>query len=130
MADGKQEKTTERGIPDFDEKTGEAADWFPITDPLHIGMLGKLAEETGELSAAIARCLIQGMNGAEPTTFKINRQWLQEEISDVIAMMAFVRNEFNLDEVEISKRVHRKIEFKTPWFGYLARLRTWEHTTP
>jgi NTP pyrophosphatase (non-canonical NTP hydrolase) len=91
--------------------------WHPMADPVDIKHLGKLAEELGELSAAVARCLIQGINEAEPTTGKINRAWLEEEIADVIANIGLVVERFKLDTDAMSARVQRKTELLAGWHG-------------
>lgn len=91
-------------------KTGNdlVSPWHPITDPLDLKHLGKLAEECGELSAALARCIIQGLDEAEPVTGKVNRQWLTEEIADVIANINVVQAHFFLSHDAIVDRVRRK----------------------
>ena len=89
--------------------------WHPITDSVDLKHLGKLGEESGELTAAVNRCIIQGINEAEPTTGKVNKTWLEEEIADVIANCMLVMERFGLDELFISDRVYEKME----------RLRTW-----
>lgn len=89
--------------------------WHPMTDVLDIKHIGKLQEETNELGAAAARCLIQGIDEAEPSTGKINRQWLQEEIADVLANIDLCIERFNLDEAAITKRKLRKKDFLRGW---------------
>jgi hypothetical protein len=59
--------------------------WRPMTRPIDLKHLGKLGEESNELGAAISRCIIQGIDEREPVTGKPNRQWLAEEIADVLA---------------------------------------------
>jgi len=86
-----------------------------MTDPVDKKTLGKLLEELGECTSATARCLIQGIDEAEPITGKINRQWLQEEIADVYANLALTVERFNLD---IDKK---RIDSK------MTRLKNW-HT--
>lgn len=54
------------------------SDWQPITNKHDLAVLGKLGEEATELGSAIFRCIIQGLNEREPTTGKVNRQWLEE----------------------------------------------------
>lgn len=93
--------------------------WRPMTDPLDLKHMGKLAEEVNELGAATARCLIQGIDEAEPTTGKINRRWLEEEMADVYANMYLVANRFGLDGKFIEQRMSDKI----------GRLRTWHEMT-
>lgn len=89
--------------------------WHPITNSVDLKHLGKLGEELGECSAAVARCIIQGINETEPTTGKPNREWLEEEIADVIANTTLVVGRFDLDDQRIAARAVKKI----------AQLRTW-----
>jgi len=70
--------------------------WQPITDATDLKYIGKLIEELGELSSALSRCIIQGIDETEPTTGKINRQWIEEELSDVKVNMQLVMDRFDL----------------------------------
>lgn len=100
-----------------DYKVGRLAlnPWHPMTDVVDLKHLGKLAEETGELGAAVARCIIQGIDEVEPTTGKVNRDWLEDEIADVAANAQLVTERFGLDKDRIRARAERKA----------AQLRTW-----
>lgn len=89
--------------------------WHPMTDSVDLKHLGKLAEELGECSAAVSRCLIQGIAECEPTTGKPNREWLEDEMADVAANMELVAARFGLDAERIAERAQRKA----------AQLRTW-----
>jgi len=89
--------------------------WHPISNPVDIKHLGKLGEEAGELASAVSRCIIQGVDEAEPVTGKVNREWLEDEIADVMAGSMLVMRRFNLNEERISERVERK----------MAQLRSW-----
>lgn len=89
--------------------------WHPITDAQDLKTLGKLAEELGECSAAVARCIIQGVDGLEPTTGKVNRQWLQDELADVLANIGLVTIRFDLDHEAIDARVSFKAELLAAW---------------
>lgn len=89
--------------------------WKPDTDPVVIKTLGKLAEELGECSAAVARCLIQGIDEAEPMTGKTNRHWLEEEIADVYANTTLVIRHFRLDLECIGRRCDAKIPQLEAW---------------
>lgn len=89
--------------------------WHPMTDSLDLKHLGKLAEETGELSAAVSRCIIQGIDEAEPVTGKVNREWLEDELADVAANSLLVIERFGLDQQRMRERAERKA----------AQLRTW-----
>lgn len=87
----------------------------PTTNTVDLKHLGKLAEESGELGAAVSRCIVQGIAEAEPTTGKPNREWLEDEIADVAANSQLVIERFGLDKDRILERVRRKA----------AQLRTW-----
>lgn len=89
--------------------------WRPMTDAVDVKHLGKLGEECGELSAAVCRCLIQGLMEREPTTGKLNAIWLQEEIADVLANIGLVIDRFNLHEPTIVERAQRKTEMLRKW---------------
>lgn len=89
--------------------------WHPISNPVDLKHLGKLAEELGELSAAVARCMIQGPNATEPTTGKFNLVWLMEEIADVTANVELVKERFFIPEYQVRERAERK----------KAQLREW-----
>lgn len=82
--------------------------WHPESDPVSLKHLGKLGEECGELNAALNRCIIQGIEGCEPVTFKSNRIWLEEEIADVLANIELNVEHFDLDRQAIDDRKERK----------------------
>src|SRR4051812_1950163 len=62
----------------------KANPWQPIRGPIDLAVLGKFGEELGECQAAVSRCIIQGLGGAEPVTGKINQDWLEDEVADVL----------------------------------------------
>lgn len=95
--------------------------WNPITDPVDLKHLGKFAEELGECGAAVARCIIQGLDEAEPTTGKINREWLSDEIADVLAGVYLTIERFGLDELGIRKRATRKIMGLREWHAMAGK---------
>ena len=97
------------------------SDWQPITDKRTLALLGKLGEEASELSSAAFRCIIQGVDEVEPTTGKPNRQWLEEEIADVLAMLSIIQEDMGLDKTAIIHRRMRKISYKQPWFDALKK---------
>lgn len=72
---------------DTADKLRDANPWKHEPDPVKLAILGKLAEELGELQAAIARCIIQGADGCHPVTGKPNLEWLWEEAVDVRNML-------------------------------------------
>lgn len=109
-------------MEDKDTPTGVASEWQPITNKCDLAVLGKFGEELSECTTSIFRCIIQGMNEAEPTTGKINKHWLEDEVADVLALLAFALARFNLDKERINARVEMKRRYKEPWFASLAKL--------
>lgn len=99
----------------------KASNWLPETNKYRLALLGKLAEECNELAAACTRCIIQGVDEREPQTAKVNRAWLEDEISDVQAMISHVITGFTLDHAKILYRKEIKFQFKAPWFNFLAK---------
>ena len=91
--------------------------WHPMTDPVDLKVIGKFLEELGEATAAAAaaRCQIQGIDECEPVTGKPNREWLEDELADVMAGTELAIERFNLDRVAIRERAERKKD----------QLRTW-----
>lgn len=82
--------------------------WMPTTNQLRLAVLGKLCEELGECTAAASRCIIQGINESEPTTGKPNKEWLSQEIGDVIASIEVAIEELDLDSEAIRFRTLNK----------------------
>jgi hypothetical protein len=76
--------------------------WQPITDTKDLKCLGKLGEESGELSQVICRIIIQGIDQCNPDTGISNRLWLEKEIADVLANIQLVMERFDLNEQFIS----------------------------
>lgn len=89
--------------------------WHPITDPVDLKHLGKLAEELNECGAAVARVIIQGLDEAEPVTGKVNRDWLEDEIADVMANISLVIERFDLDTGKMNARSARKMSQLRIW---------------
>ncbi len=106
---------------DTDNANPDPSPWTPEADPQRLKVLGKFGEETGELSAAICRCIIQGIDEAEPVTGKINREWLEDEIADVMANIQITVDHFGLDRDRISVRLGRKHEYQRRWLDGLTR---------
>lgn len=88
--------------------------WFPEPDPVLHQALGKLLEEVNELGAIAARCLIQGYHEEEPVTHKLNRIALREEMADVEAAMAWLR-EIIGEPSGLSPRHVRKLKGFHEW---------------
>ena len=93
----------------------DANPWHPIDNKVDLKCLGKLAEECGELTAAICRCIIQGIDEREPVTGKLNREWLEDEIADVAANLALVIERLKLDQDRMERRVFRKMKHLAAW---------------
>src|SRR5882672_195437 len=83
--------------------------WHPITNTVDLKHMGKLIEELNECSSAAARCIIQGIDQTEPTTSKVNRKWLEDEIADVLANINLVVDRFalNIDTKRVTGKMHR-----------------------
>jgi hypothetical protein len=99
----------------------EVSDWVPMTNPVHLAVLGKAGEELGELISAKDRCIIQGLDGIDPDSGKVNRDWLTDEVADVAAMLLHIARRFNLDSYAIEERKQRKYVYKGKWFDKLQR---------
>lgn len=98
-----------------------SSNWQPIQEKYLLAALGKLGEEASELSSAIFRCIIQGLNEKEPVTGKVNRIWLEEEIADTLAMIDLLFNTIYLDKAAIKIRRQKKLLYKATWIKELAR---------
>jgi hypothetical protein len=89
--------------------------WQPMSDILDIKILGKFLEELSECSSATARCLIQGIDESEPVTGKPNKEWLEDEIADVLANVDIVIARYSLNLNRISDRSKVKNDFLKRW---------------
>lgn len=74
--------------------------WEPITDRKTLKVLGKALEETGELSKALSRTIIQGVYEYDPKTKQQNRAAIFEECFDVIATIGLVLTHLGMTDVE------------------------------
>lgn len=82
--------------------------WHPMNDPKDLKVIGKFLEELGEGVSAGARSLIQGIDESEPLSGKVNREWLTEEIADMLGNADIVIDHFGLDRDAIAVRSERK----------------------
>lgn len=89
--------------------------WHPMSDPIDLMYMGKLAEELNECGAATVRCMLQGIDECEPSTKEVNRDWLIKEIADVICNVELVAERFNLDWHKINKRIVIKQHHLKKW---------------
>lgn len=113
------ERTHPLHDPD-DPKTSWALNpWNPMLRPIDLKHLGKLGEELGEAQSAVCRCIIQGINECHPITGKTNREWLEDELADVLANIELVHEHFNLNEDRMGDRVEKKIEHLRGWHSML-----------
>jgi hypothetical protein len=99
----------------MDNKIDLVSPWHPMDNPVDLKHIGKLIEELTECGAAAARCMIQGIDESEPTTGKINRDWLEDEMADVLANIQLNINRFNLNETKISNRKYTKMVKLMTW---------------
>jgi len=97
------------------DKLLDPSPWHPMSDPVDLKHLGKLAEELGEAQAAVARCIIQGIDEEEPETGVPNREWLENELADVLANVNLVALRFELDEERMNQRAAKKMAHLKKW---------------
>lgn len=93
--------------------------WHPMSRPIDLKHLGKLAEELNEAGSAVARCIIQGIDESEPVTHKPNKVWLEDELADVLANIELVTKHFGLDRDRMAARAERKKEHLLGWHSML-----------
>jgi NTP pyrophosphatase (non-canonical NTP hydrolase) len=89
--------------------------WIPERDPLTLAILGKLAEECGELSSRLARCIIQGTGANDPETGRSNVAHVADELADVFACMELAVEHLAVDEAEFDLRIMRKVDYLQAW---------------
>lgn len=89
--------------------------WIPTKNTKEIKVLGKLGEETGELSSATSRCIIQGINEVEPISKKSNQEWLEDEIADVLACSQLAIEKLGLSKERIMARMEEKKYHLNGW---------------
>ncbi len=87
----------------------------PYADVTDFRVIGKLLEELGEASAAASRCLIQGIDEKEPVTGKVNREWLEDELADVLANIQLTVERFRLNRQRMATREITKITHLRGW---------------
>lgn len=97
--------------------------WYVETDAQRLRRLGKTLEELGELQAVVARCIIQGVGEVDPSSGKINRLRLQEEIADVYAQLELLIDSFQLDMGFIYERVNDKEDQMHTWDALVQQER-------
>jgi len=71
--------------------------------------------EMHELGVVLNRCIIQGIDEADPKTGKVNREAMQDEIADVIAQCEINIDYFKLDAAKIIERIEMKKSLMVEW---------------
>lgn len=93
--------------------------WTPETDPHRIAVLGKLAEELGEATQIVARCIIQGLEGSEPVTKVPNTEALEKELADVLATIHQAVFRLDLNASFVDERALGKFKELGTWYDTL-----------
>lgn len=100
-----------------DGKQPEPSPWTPPDlSQLERKVLGKLGEETNELGTVLFRIHIQGLDAVIPGETKTNRQWLEEEIADVLTTAAKAVKHLKLDLDFIETRANKKDVYLEKWY--------------
>lgn len=94
---------------------GGMSKWMPETNPSILRRIGKTDEEIHELGKVLARIIIQGMAGVDPSTGVPNRAALTDEIADVYAQLDETVEMFELDSLQIQLRRKVKREQMKEW---------------
>jgi NTP pyrophosphatase (non-canonical NTP hydrolase) len=89
--------------------------WTPTTDLRMLRRMGKLGEELGEAQAVASRVIIQGIDEVDPSTGKVNRQRLQDELADVQAQIGCTVIALGLDQDYMARRTADKIRQMGEW---------------
>lgn len=95
--------------------------WAAESNALFVRRLGKTGEECGELSAVVTRCIIQGVDGVDPSSGKTNRERLFDELADVQAQIDCCVETFAIDIFAFESRVLFKRERMGEWESLLAQ---------
>lgn len=89
--------------------------WLPESRTVIHQALGKAAEEAGELSTILSRCLIQGLDEKDPESWKPNLDSLAEELADVEAATEWLFELLDLDVEAHNARAGRKLDGFRRW---------------
>lgn len=76
---------------------------------------GKLLEELNEAGAIVARCLIQGIDEANPDGGELNKTALENELADVMVNIVLCVDRFKLNETRMDLRCNLKEPFLRKW---------------
>ena len=98
--------------------------WEAESNPLVLAVLGKLGEETGELSQIIGRIVCSGIQSCAPTRAQdpryngeTNTMMLENEIADVAAWSIYAIDRLGLNKARILERRDRKLQKANWWLG-------------
>jgi hypothetical protein len=97
--------------------------WQPEQSKIALAVLGKLTEELAECGAIASRCVIQGIDEREPVTGLVNKDELENEIADVLAVIHLTRVRFRLDATKIDRRMWKKCKHLGDWHHLLETKR-------
>lgn len=89
--------------------------WVPTTDLMMLRRMGKLQEEMSELGAVASRCIIQGIDEIDPSSQKVNRKRLEDEIADVYAQLDETVSRLGLHYGDIERRRAVKRTYMQDW---------------
>jgi NTP pyrophosphatase (non-canonical NTP hydrolase) len=95
--------------------------WVQEPDPMKIRRLGKTVEELGELIAVLGRCIIQGVDAADPVTGEPNISKLQKETADALTQLGRNVNALKLDAQFIHDRIVEKDMQMDEWEAMLKQ---------
>jgi hypothetical protein len=93
--------------------------WQPEQNRFRLAVLGKLAEESGELSARAARCIIHGLDERDPDTGRLNRDELAREVADMLACLEILRE--TLSVVPNDARIASKANGFRHWHSLIEQ---------
>lgn len=89
--------------------------WTPTTNLLMLRRMGKMIEEMNELGQVASRCIIQGIDEVDPSSQRLNRDGLIEEIADVYAQLDETVAALSLDDAAIQTRRAKKRILMQEW---------------
>ncbi len=96
--------------------------WIPEQSPKALAHLGKLGEECCELGKSLFRSIIQGIDGTDPKDGESNREKIQDEIADVLALADLNIEMLDLDREAIDERRAAKLRHKRAWLAMLDEI--------
>ena len=111
-------------MSDTDKFDKAPSPWQPMSDPVDLAVIGKTLEELAECSAALSRCLIQGIDELDPDTGRSNRDQLTDEVADVYATIGLLYEHFRFVPTSINHRVEKKRSHLRRWFEMLRDQRS------